>query len=408
MSPLILLCSIANQLFLACLHVSSILISLQILLSILALVVSVYLLEVDLLLRVCEKRILILYRICNYYRFVMHVIYTNYCFISIAIDVLVVLVVLCSVGLLLYLIFVENKDNNEPIVVGGKVPIIINEDGFNDQKVVSVNITLLHNVTSPVTIYHGGDCKDIDTITTILPNRTRYHYPSLRHHQEFNYYNDTPLYVLSNTYITYSIAANTNLSDSGCVSLYLFKNNTSFQKFLMSQNPNVSEYYNTSSCIREGTHKTPKNAHNTTFHIFESTFIYAGLVAGVNTTVEGNVSVRLVQYHPKNSKVNLTNAKRSVRIGVCEVHLKQDLCLTLKKEHMYRDCILAESSNLTDVGIDVEEVQYSEEIERLTIYANLAALIIVSVVVVLFGVMILIVVYMCLKCCRSPKSRLFM
>ena len=63
---------------------------------------------------------------------------------------------------------------------------------------------------------------------------------------------------------------------------------------------------------------------------------------------------------------------------------------------MHRDCILSESSNLTNIGINVEEVQYGEEIEPLTIIANLAALIIiiVSVVVVLIGVMIVIIIFM--------------
>ena len=311
--------------------------------------------------------------------------------IGVAIGVAIGVVLTLGLGLFLNLIAKENKNNHQLIPVGGKVPININEDGFNDHTVVSVKITLLHYLGSPVTIYYGGDCKDLDTIKTILPNRTRYHSPPLSHHQEFNYYDDTPLYVLSNTNITYSIAANTNLSDSGCVVLYLFNTNTSFHKFLISQNAKVNNYYTKSSCIQEGTQKTPKNAHNTTFHITESTFIYAGLaVTGVNTTVEGNVSVQLMQYHPtKFSSVNLTNTKRSEHIQVChQEHLEHDLCLTLE-EHIHRHCILAESSKLANITTIVEEIQYSQKTESATIYIVIIIILflisLVCVMVILCG-----------------------
>ncbi len=185
--------------------------------------------------------------------------------------------------------FTQNKYYETVNVnIGGKVPIKINSSDFDSHDFKGVKVSLVNITNSSVTAYyHGGSCDDIKSRTTVLPSNSLYIHSNASIPYQVNYYNDTPIYALAGTSISYSISVSTNSSQQGCVYLYLFNTSSSYQLFLNRQN---FTYYNKSECINTtiSTHKPT----NLTILLKEDMFLYSG----IETTVDSNINVTISGY----------------------------------------------------------------------------------------------------------------
>ena len=205
---------------------------------------------------------------------------------------------------------------------------------------------------------------------------------------------------MNNTIITYSIAASTNNSDHGCVYLYVFDNETSFQKFLNLQNDPVHDYYQNSTCISEGTIEFLK-ATNITLNITKLAFIYIGLIANDTTFVEANVSIQLFRYLTERlTKANLDGHDESVIIDFYRP--VQGVCLNFNNQKYPQYCILVQSSTYCFITYTDEEIESTSEKED---QKNNKSFVIICVILFFAGLIIgLLLGLQCKKCCSTKQD----
>ena len=207
-----------------------------------------------------------------------------------------------------FILFIQHDQSPEKMIsVAGKVPVHFKPDGFDSSKIASVHITINSTSNGSATVYYS-ECKHLNVTSNTLEIHQRHHYPDSPSHQEFNYYNDTPLYVLPTTSITFSVSVSTNSSQDECVYIYIFNTSSSFFKFLASSNTTVIEYYKRSKCIFVQTGSF-QNTTNVTFQFNKTDYILSGLLVNDSIAVESNVSVQLTQYNVTGfGKVNTHNS----------------------------------------------------------------------------------------------------
>ena len=162
--------------------------------------------------------------------------------------------------------------------IGGKVPIKINSSDFDSHEIKGVEIHLPYNADySSVTVYeYDGSCDDIKPQVTTLPSNSSFVLLNASIPQPVNYYNDTPIYALAGTTLSYQLSASKNVSQQGCVYLYFFNTSTSYEMFFNRSN---SPYYNKSECIILSNSSNPSPRNHTILLSEEDTFLYSGIVA---------------------------------------------------------------------------------------------------------------------------------
>ena len=282
-------------------------------------------------------------------------------------------------------IFIQHDQSPEKmILVAGKVPVHFKPDGFDSSKIASVHIKINSTSNGSATVYHG-ECKYLNVTSNTLEIHQRHHYPDSPSHQEFNYYNDTPLYVLPTTNITFSVSASTNSSQDECVYIYIFNTSSSFLKFLASSNTTVIDYYKRSKCIFVQTGSF-QNTTNVTFQFSETDFIFSGLLVNDSIAVESNVSVQLTQYNITGfGKVILNNTHNSTVIHFCN----HSPCVKFTGT---KYCLLIESFvplnmrySSNPVDLSVQDIHTLAQYGTGTILGSIA----------LVGVIVIIVVVIC-------------
>ncbi len=262
--------------------------------------------------------------------------------------------------------------------VGGKVPINIQSSRFSPSTIAEVSVRLKNSSGNlPVTAYYGHCSNVLNTTTSLLSIVYDISLPS-NTLIAANYYNDTPIYVLSETVLVYNVVALTNSSSEGCVFLYLFDSFVSYQASY-SQIKNFTFYYR-SDCVKTMRNSSFVAAPTTilTVRVNKTTFLFSSFLTNVSSIVRFNISGKRNEYD-----VSLLKSEVIYKETVIQF-CHHSPCLG-RIEETY--CILVKSSTYMSISYQNKEVDLPVS-ETLVKYGIEFGLIAISVI---FGFVILIV-----------------
>ena len=275
----------------------------------------------------------------------------QYFVILIAVLVILVVIVVLPVS-----IFHPTYEKNEPKYqqIGGHVPVEIQLNNKFDSSEVEISTTTLSSntiIAKPYAVVYYGQPNDVSIKTTILPNVSILLHSTTNKPEGANYYNDTPIYGLRGSNITYLILASTNSSSQGCLYVYFFNTLTSHILFLNGSH-NFT-YYSKSNCIFVKRNTCPV-VTNYTINLKDDTFLFGGISANVSSSVNVAISGYRNEYNVSLLKSVEMNSSVSVT----------DLCTHLACFDRANTQILIDSNNFINATINP---RYTEDHNTLII-----------------------------------------
>ena len=231
-------------------------------------------------------------------------------------------------------IIAANNENFGLVIelIGGKVAVKIESSDFDSYRVASTDfsIGMAPNLSSGVVLYYG-DCGEVAITSTNLPVRSTVIHLEPSSRQEINYYNDTPIYALADTSLTYNLSISVNSSVEVDIRLYLFNSPNSNQDFINGLN---FTYYFKSEYRKECQLNCSIIA---TVTLNETVFVFAGIIVNVRADVNVAISGQRYEYDP-----SLLEKKTLYNYSTIEF-CHTSLCIGLSSK---KHCILANSTKM--------------------------------------------------------------
>ena len=269
-------------------------------------------------------------------------------------------------------------------LVGGKVAVKIESSDFDSNKVARSDFSIANasGLSTGIVLFYG-DCDDLGKNITILPEKKSIIDLESSYPQGMNYYDDTPLYALAGTSLTYNVSVSVNsrsVNEQIYITLYLFNSPVSYQNFINGYGFNFTYYRKSDFTEKHAYICSTAVAVSWTISFNESVFVFGGITVA-NVTSIANVTISGQRYEYDASSLDKKTLYNSSTIEFCD----SSPCFGLYgKKH----CVLAKSDILTTLTYQNENVDF--EAYRFTKLLIPYATVIILALILLFVVLAII------------------